>query len=434
MKRSRKLRKLLVAGAVIIASVVAAKRFDVAGRVQTATLAAKKDETTPTLTLKKQTFSRRVNADGYLRAVKATPLSTPADTQDPQKIGWLMTDGSYVKKGDVVVRFDASDYDKKRRDGEADRAAANAKIDKENVLAESASRGRTRSADLAKTELDETRKFQATDKEIFSRNQIIESGIDEQLSTARMTHAGDAKGIETKLSKSKLELLTIEKRSADIKIRQAEQGLQALEIRAPHDGIFVLEADSRGNLSRVGDNAWPGQMIASLPILESMEVEIFILEADASGVELGTTAKVVLEAHPDPPYDAKVRRIDKLAKPRQREVPIQYFGATLELSKTVQEVMKPGERVRATLILDKTDVLAVPRQAVTEKDGKTVVYRQKNGAFEAVPVKLGPASPGLVVIEEGLTEGDRIALRDPTKPATATSPVASGSSAAQGAK
>jgi len=425
--------RLILGAVVVVASVIAVKRFDVVHRVQAASIAAKKDDT-PTITLKKQTFNRRVNADGYLRAVKATPLSTPAHAQEPQKIGWLMADGSFVKKGDVVVRFDASDYDKKLRDGEADRAAANAKIDKENVLADSAGRGRTRSADLAKTELDETRKFQATDKEIFSRNQIIESGIDEQLSTARMTHAGDAKGIEGKLSKSKLELLTIEKRSADIKIRQAEQGLQALEIRAPHDGIFVLEADSRGNLSRVGDNAWPGQMIASLPILESMEAEIFILEADASGLELGTQAKVVLEAHPDPDYDAKIRRIDKLAKPRQREVPIQYFGATLELAKTVQDVMKPGERVRATLILDKKDALAVPRQAVTEKDGKTVVYRQSpSGSFEPVTVKLGAASPGLVVIDEGVNEGDRIALRDPTRPAN-TTPAASASAAAPGAK
>ena len=76
--------------------------------------------------------------------------------------------------------------------------------------------------------------------------------------------------------------------------------------------------------------------------------------------------------------------------------------------------MKPGERVHATLVLDKADALAVPRQSVFQKDGKTIVYRWANGKFEPAPVKQGASSPGLVVIEEGLADGDKVALRDPT--------------------
>jgi biotin carboxyl carrier protein len=403
-------KKLVLAAVVAGGCVLAGRRYHVVERIVPA-------QDVPTIALKKQPFVRKVSADGYLKAVKATALSAPSQAQGALKIAWMAPDGSKVSKGDLIVRFDPTEYEKKLQDGESDLASADAKIGKERVLADAAVRGRTRTADLSGAELAETRAFQKTDPEIFSRNQIIASGIDEGLSTARMAHANEARGIEGSLSKSKLDIIAIEKRKAELSVKQAQQGLHALEIRAPHDGIVVFEGDGRGNLPHVGDSVWAGQTIASLPLLEAMEAEIYVLEADAGGLQVGNVAKVILEAHPETPYDAKIRRVDTLAKPRVRDVPIQYFGVTLELARTDTALMKPGERVHATLILDSKDAVTAPRQAVFEKDGKTVVYRLENGRFEAVAVKLGASTPGSVAIEEGLGDGDRIALRDPGRPA-----------------
>jgi multidrug efflux pump subunit AcrA (membrane-fusion protein) len=89
----------------------------------------------------------------------------------------------------------------------------------------------------------------------------------------------------------------------------------------------------------------------------------------------------------------------------------------LQLEKTEPEVMKPGQRVQAVLVLDEQqDVLSIPRQAVFSKDGESAVYVRKIGGFDAVEVTTGAAGLGLVVVEEGLEEGDMVALRDPTRP------------------
>jgi RND family efflux transporter MFP subunit len=415
-------KRLVVLGLVAATCVLVATRYRAALRLV-------RSDAVVTFEMKKQPFVRRVTADGYLRAVKATPLAAPMQTQEGQKIAWMAPDGSKVAKGDVVIRFDPSELEKRLRDGEADRASADAKIDKEQVLRDSAMRGRGLTADLAKTELAGTRAFQKSDSEIFSRNQIIESAIDEGLSAARLTHADEATKIEKRLSQSKVDLIEVERRKADLHVTQAQQGLKSLEVRAPHDGIVVFEQDWRGNLPHVGDSVWAGQTLATLPLLDEMEAEVFVLEADAAGLAVGNSATVVLEAHPEPAYEAKIKRIDTLAKPRQREVPIQYFGATLELSRTARDLMKPGERVHVTLVLDKNDALTAPRQSVFERDGKKVVYRWQDGRFTPTPVKVGASSPGLVVIEEGLGEGDRIALRDPTRSADSVPPSPDGQKA-----
>ncbi|HSR97301.1 MAG TPA: hypothetical protein VLM79_09640 [Kofleriaceae bacterium] len=377
-----------------------------------------------TYTVARQGFVRRVTAEGNLRAVKATRLATPRGgaRMGPMKIAWMAPDGSQVKAGEVVVRFDAGEYEKQMRDGQADLDAAHAKLSKENVKSANAVSGRDRDAVLARDELDRTRRFQAKDAMIFSRNQIIESEVDEQLAGAKQTHAENAKQIERRLSVSNAAVIAVERQKAELAISHAQAALKSMELTAPSDGIFVLERNWRGAMPKIGDSMWPGQTIAEIPILETMEASVYVLEVDGSGLAEDQPAQVVVEARPDRVFEGKIRMVDKLAQPRQPGSPVQYFGVVIALARTDREVMKPGQRVRATLVLDQEDALVVPRQAIVERDGKPAVFRRAAGGpehrpaggFEAVVVELGAATSGRVVITKGLAAGDVIALRDPT--------------------
>jgi multidrug resistance efflux pump len=394
--------------AVLLASVVGA-RASILRRIAPAHAQA-----VPMYEVRRVPFVRRVTADGNLRAVKADPVTAPPMNEGPLKIAWLAPDGVEVKEGDVVVRFDPTELEKRLKDGQSDHATAEAKIEKERTETGALLRDRERTAKLSEAELEKSQKFQSKDTLIFSRNQIIESQVDAELSGQRKAHAERAQGIESALSKSKIDLLALERSKADIEMQQANKGLSQLEVRAAHDGIIVFEQDWQGNLPKVGDSAWAGQRLASLPLLDEMEVEAFVLEADAGGLVPGIAATVALEADPDTLYKATIKEVDSLAKPRIRDVPINYFSVTLSLERTDKTKMKPGQRARVTLMLDQQEALAVPRQAVFEKDGRQVVYVGSD--FEERPVKLGASSPGLVVVESGLREGDRIALRDPARP------------------
>jgi len=384
-----------------------------------------------TFTVEKSKFVRRVHADGNLRAVKATPVAAPTGDGDfgALKVAWLAPDGTAVKKGDVLVRFDPSAPEKQLRDGEADRASADAKLGEEQIKSKTAIADKKTDAELANDELAEQRKFQSRDKTIFSRNQIIESEVDEQLATAKQDHAEKAQQIEGHLSKSNTAVIAVERQKADLSIAHAKTALASMQVDAPHDGIFVLKRNWRGEIPKLGDSMWPGQEIGELPLLDAMEAEVFVLEVDGSGLADKQPAEIVVEAQPDHVYQGKIRLVDKLAKPRQPGSPVQYFAVVIALAETDRAVMKPGQRVRATLVLDQEDALVVPRQAVIDREGKNVVYRQTASGFDAVTVELGAATAGRVVIKSGLAEGDVIALRDPTHAADSAGSAAGSASA-----
>jgi len=56
-------------------------------------------------------FVRRVTAEGNLKAKNATPLSAPQEAPGPLKIAWIAGDGTLLKKNDVVVQFDPTEFE-----------------------------------------------------------------------------------------------------------------------------------------------------------------------------------------------------------------------------------------------------------------------------------------------------------------------------------
>jgi HlyD family secretion protein len=370
----------------------------------------------PTFRVEAVRFARRVTAEGNLKSTKATPLSAPTNAPGQLKIAWIVPDGAWLKKDDVVVRFDPTDFETALQAGQEDHDSAGNKMYKTNSEASMNRSNLRRDAHQATDELLAARQFKFDDAEIFSRYQRVESQIDETLAGSKKAHAEGVLGVREKLSAADRDLVSIETRKADLKIRNAEQGLHALEMRAPYDGILVLQHDWRGDVMRVGDTVWPGSPIGEIPDLKSMKAEVFVLEADAAGLAIGENATLSVEGKPDSVITGKVSQVDKLARPRFPRVPVQYFGATITLDHTDPSLMKPGARVRAMLDVENREgAFSIPRQAIFEKQGKKLVYRKRGGKFEAVPIEIGTSSAGRVVVTKGLARNDEIALRDPTE-------------------
>lgn len=375
-------------------------------------------EEVPVATIKKQKFSRIVEADGYLRAVKATQVMLPAQAQGSFRIAWLAEDGSIVKKGEPLVRFDSQELKQRLADAEDDRSIALAEKGKESVLRGTDSQARSREIRASLRELKFQRTFAPKDSEIFSRDEIIEGEAKERLKESEVRIAHDSATVGQRLDRSKIGSSDVNTKKAEENIRRAKLSMQALELVALHNGVFLLDRNNKNEPIRVGDSVWRGRAVGEVSLVEEMESEIFVLEAEATGLAEGRKAEVFIEAQPDKPYAARIKRVTKVAKSNQSGSQTQYFGVTLSLDKTQPDVMKPGQRVRANLFLHEEEALVMPRPALFEQEGSSIAYRKNpSGGFSLVTVKIGQATAGLLTIEAGLREGDVVALRDPGKSA-----------------
>jgi HlyD family secretion protein len=378
------------------------------------------DVAVPTVTVRMEPLVRRVAAEGNLESARATPVSVPIEAPGPMRIAWLAPDGARVRAGDVIATFDPTELEKALDTARGDLGKTREQMKKSGATGSAALADLAIDADLARGDLEAADKFQKRDQEVFSRHEILESAADRELAQAREANARKARGLRAQQSAAERSLIEIDARKAAASIGRSERGLAAIEMRAPHDGLFVVGRDFRNDPVRPGDTVFAGQPIGELPELSRMRAEIYVLEADADGLEIGKPATVIVESRPGKSLAARVARVDTLAKPRFRGSPVQYFAVDLDLAETDPKIAKPGARVRAELVLERrAQALAIPRQALFERGGKSVVFRREKdkaaGRFTAVPVVTSPAGPGRLVVESGLEAGDVIALIDPER-------------------
>lgn len=410
-------RGLAIAAAVVLAAGLAALGL----------LGSRLDTAVATIELRPGRFVREVEALGSLRATTATPILVPQESGRQQKIAFLAKDGAFVKAGETVLEFDPYDAEREAADGQSDLDAARAKIDKAGAEGRrnQASLGLDR--DVAREQLDRAQTFELTDESLYSRHQIIESQLDRELYQTKADVAQRKLQASGKLSSAEQALGEIDASKAQLKVEVAEKGLRSLRIQAPHDGLLLLERNWRGEVPSVGDTLWPGQKVAEVPDLARLEARVFVLEADGAGLAVGQPARFVVEGRPGEAYEARVSRVEPLAKTRDWQSPVKYFETTLSLVKDARGDLKPGQKVRAMLRLDEADgVLQVPRGAVFEKDGKRVVYRWNGAGFEPVEVEASRQSISHLVVAKGLAAGDVIALRDPAAKRALAAPGAAG--------
>src|SRR5688572_14753565 len=110
---------------------------------------------------------------------------------------------------------------------------------------------------------------------------------------------------------------------------------------------------------------------------DKMEAKCYVLEKDAGELRVGQTVTVSLDPFPGVEFTGKVKNIDKLARPIDRDSPVKYFQTVISLDKTDAKLMKPGVKLKAQIMAGELkSSIVVPRSAVVKKDSGFIAYVQ----------------------------------------------------------
>lgn len=394
-------------------------RAVVAGLVLAAGLAAAcggaKSPVMATLKVRKGPFQIVLPAFGELQAAKSTPLSIPPENRfGRQTISWMAPEFSPVKKGDIVIRMASTELLELLQTEEAAMAKLKLEINQKEKQLEKERTDLAGEITVTSIQRELADVYAARDETIFSRNKILEDAIDLNYQTVREAHYGRKKDQLEKKVTAEIQLLQSKARTCQVKIDQYHEQLNNLEIRAPHDGILIIDTMWNGEKYRVGMNVWAGQKLGSLPDLSVMEAKLFILESEASGLKENLPVSFSLDFEPGRVFSGKVIGLDTIAKPLSEESPLKYFETKVSLETTEPALMKPGVQVKASVFVEKqADVITVPNQALAYENGKAFLQVKNSSRVQKRPVEVGPRSLTLTVITKGLKEGEEVVLGQP---------------------
>jgi HlyD family secretion protein len=202
---------------------------------------------------------------------------------------------------------------------------------------------------------------------------------------------------------------------AAARLELARQQLARCEVRAEVPGIVVYKEVFFGSEQRkpqVGDQVWANQPLIILPDISRMVVETKVRETDIHKIERNQKVGVRVEAYPDLRLTGAVTLVGTLAQEEKERRGAKFFSVTVQVNES-EPRLRPGMTARVEIeVEERSKALSVPIEAVFEREGRTVVYvaGRRPRPREVV---LGPSSADFVVVEKGLSRGDRVLLRDP---------------------
>lgn len=378
-------------------------------------MASTDEDPIPVASLEKGPYQLEIPAQGEITGLESMPVPTPSTRSGGLKIAWLIAEGSFVKEGDVVIRYDSTDaqlnLEKQQNTLEANqqrtKITTSTQATNDKVLA------------IDRTDAEKDYEYAMTvlpqDETIFSKWDIIEAKINAGFAKEKINFLANKGRVQKRISRADQQILSIEKNKAQSELAIAQQTLNALDLKAPKDGLVLYRRD-RNREPQVGDENQAGQIVVELVDLNALQARMYVLERDAGTLARDKEVVIKLDSIPEKFFKGTVRSITALAQPLERNSPLKYFTCEVTIRDAGQDLrrIKPGMALKALVILEKYDsCFVVPASAVTSKGAENLVYIKQGDKFVARAVKLGASGHAQATILDGVREKELVAMRNP---------------------
>ncbi|MFN0125136.1 MAG: efflux RND transporter periplasmic adaptor subunit [Verrucomicrobiales bacterium] len=317
-----------------------------------------------------------LNASGYVTARRSATVSSKVTG----KVVEVMVDeGMQVSEGQVLARLDASNVQAALRLAEAQLEA-------------------TRQA-LAETQSNRA----LAEKELERMVRLSKSGASSQSDLDRADFS--VRSLSGRLGK-----LTADIAVAEAEVAQWQQQLTDTTIVAPFSGIVTSK------------NAQPGEMISPMSVggftrtgictivdMSSLEIEVDVNESHINRVRSGQPVIASLDSYPDWKIPAQVIAIIPTADRQKATVKVRVGFDSLDpriLPEMAVKVAFQGESASPVT----TASVTIPRQAVFDDDGTSIVWVVRGERVERRAVTVSLTEGETSTIAAGLSPGETIAL------------------------
>ena len=364
---------------------------------------------------------------------------------------WVIDEGTYVKTGDKLVELDASALDNQLKSQRIAVAGAESMVISSNAAVRTAEIAlqeylqgtfmSERTAILSEIDVAQQALLNAelklasaerlAAKGMFNKRQVQAEGFAVSNAKNVLESAKARLEILERLTKEKFKVQyesDIEAAKAKLKsdssvLAEEEDKLKDIQdqiakcvILSPADGVVVHnnQYSSRGGSAEFvveeGALVRERQTIIKLPDPTKMQVKTSINEQNITLIAEGMAAKIKVNAV-EGDMLARIKRVNKYPEPGS------WFSSSVKKYTTYVEILAPAPSIRTGMtaevrifVRQLPDALQIPVHGIYEYKGHHFCLRKSGDKWDTVEIKIGATNDKMVTIDEGLAEGDVVAM------------------------
>ena len=361
-------------------------------------------------------FAQTIFASGELKAKKSLKIRAPqgmraADIWQTQ-IEDLVTEGTYVNKGDYVGSLDRSELAGKISD-------VNSQIETEMTKLEQTKIDTAISIKEIRDQIADVLFNIKNEKLEMEKNQYEPDMVLEQ---SRINLEKSERSLQQ--LKNKEELIKIQSvakvQEVEGAIKQLQSKLQIMtklsgefSITAPESGMLIYARTWNGKKS-VGSqiSSWD-PVVAELPDLSKMISVAYVNEVDISKVSKGQLVDIQVDAFPEKAFTGQIIKVANIGQ-ELRNQDAKVFEITIEVDQE-DEVMKPAMTTSNTIkIYDYPEVVSIPLEAYYSDSLDYVIVKNGNDLVKQEVVS-GPFNEDHIIIVTGIDASNELLLSRSSK-------------------
>lgn len=398
---------------VAVKSGVSIKPSQLLASVPTITNFNKSKVVLETVTVQENKLDKFIVLDGDLQAVHARTLF---GSQGETKITFLPPEGSNIKIGERIVEFDNTPVSNRIREIKEQVITVENQIIETQSMHESALRDLEASLSqywlaYEQAKIEANVPVNLIPKRDYQERQLL-------LEKTKTEYNSQISKIEKKKLEQEAEIQAkkLEKEKLDVDLRKLENQLEALNLKAPTDGIVAyVDHPFEPRKIQVGDVVWSGLPVINLPDLTELEVLAKVNEVDGPKLSIGQAAIVSLDSYPEIKINGTIKDISQTAAKAgtTRSDTTKIFKVVVSLEKTLTDIMKPGMSAQVSIApIENNPQILIPRSAVEFKNKQAQVLKQVGENFQPININILSSDMRFFAIaDEGkLKQGDKLAI------------------------
>ena len=354
-------------------------------------------------------FRKHLTLTGQLAARNATIATVPRDSS---LWSFIVTDlapeGSQVKRGDLLVRFDSTELAQRVLELEQSKEDTRIQIAQTKAQQEAQLQDLRLAVATAQKNLNVANLYVGIDRSLLpasegDRYQFDFAKSQVELDKANERLAGHAAAAAAELAVTELDLTR-----AEIELERVKNELGTMTIRASNPGIVIHGLNLEGRKIEVGDTLFKGNQVVILPDLSSVKVLATAFDGDFALLQLGAPATVAFDSYPERQFEGNVSALPEVAKPKNRNSELNLFTVEVLLHEVDLSIMKPGMTARVEIPVDTPGSIVIPRRSIAfEVDGSSYVVAAETPDIH-IPVEVVDSNSYQLSVRGELADGDTL--------------------------
>jgi HlyD family secretion protein len=350
-----------------------------------------------------------VTASGMVGSAATQRFGPPPSRSWRINIAELASEGTRVKQGDVLAKFDASGTDDRIRELSGQLNAKRSELESQlETQSREIEEEKVRLAD-ARSKADKAARKASQPAELYASLEYQKLLEERDLMEDLLRREQARSELTARVRQARVAELEADIRRLESELNGAQRELESFTVRATGAGVVIVGTNQDGQKLDVNESVNPGMVVVEVADDSRLVIHAEVPEFTAAHLAVGQRALVVIDAIGTREIEAEVTDVASIVRRQSKFSQAMVRDVTVSLDDDVVSGLRPGMSAKVSIVTDtRKDALAIPPEALVYRNGRPGVLKRGDGWQE---VSLGEDSQGMRIVVSGIDSGDEVALQ-----------------------